>query len=60
MFDSNAYFHSLIHKPVPRKLRACLKCNVEFLADHTYGNRICGSCSAQNNRMAPRCEGAVG
>ena len=36
-----------------KKLRACLKCGIEFLSIG-YGNRTCGSCAAQNSNVAKR------
>jgi ribosomal protein S27AE len=47
------YFYSLVRPSTPKKKRQCLKCGVVFLSAN-YGNRVCGSCAAQNNRAAVR------
>jgi ribosomal protein S27AE len=49
----NSYFYTLIRPTTPKKKRDCLKCGTNFLSAH-YGNRVCGSCAAQNSRAALR------
>jgi ribosomal protein S27AE len=51
--EENSYFFSLIQPNTEKKKRGCLKCGVVFLSAN-YGNRVCGSCAAQNNRASIR------
>jgi hypothetical protein len=46
-------FSRLIVKKTPKKLRNCLKCRVEFVSS-SYGQRVCASCCAQNDRSSIR------
>ena len=51
----DSYFYSLVKPATPKKKRVCLKCGTAFMSSH-YGNRVCGSCAAQNARAAVRAE----
>lgn len=51
----DSYFYTLVRPSTPKKKRVCLKCGTSFLSAH-YGNRVCGSCAAQNSRAATRAE----
>ena len=51
----DSYFYTLVRPTTPKKKRHCLKCSTSFLSAN-YGNRVCGSCAAQNNRAAIRSE----
>mgnify|MGYP006430152487 FL=1 len=51
--EDDSYFYSLVKPTTVKKKRMCLKCGVVFLSAN-YGNRVCGSCAAQNNRAAIR------
>jgi len=53
LIEENSYFFSLISPTTVKKKRRCLKCGIEFLSAN-YGNRVCGSCVAQNNRASIR------
>jgi ribosomal protein S27AE len=53
----DSYFYSLVRPSTPKKKRCCLKCGTSFLSAN-YGNRVCGSCAAQNTRAAIRAESA--
>jgi hypothetical protein len=49
----DSYFYNLVRPGTPKKKRQCLKCRTVFLSAN-YGNRVCGSCAAQNTRAAVR------
>lgn len=51
--EKESYFYSLVRPVTEKKKKACLKCGVVFLSAN-YGNRVCGSCAAQNNRASVR------
>jgi ribosomal protein S27AE len=51
----DSYFYTLVRPTNPKKKRRCLKCSTVFLSAN-YGNRVCGSCAAQNSRAAFRAE----
>jgi ribosomal protein S27AE len=51
--ETDSYFYSLVKPTTAKKKRQCLKCGVVFLSAN-YGNRVCGSCAAQNNRASLR------
>jgi ribosomal protein S27AE len=51
--EEDSYFYSLVKRTTAKKKRGCLKCGVVFLSAN-YGNRVCGSCAAQNNRASVR------
>jgi ribosomal protein S27AE len=51
--EEDSYFYSLVKPSTAKKKRRCLKCSVVFLSAN-YGNRVCGSCAAQNNRASMR------
>lgn len=51
--EEDSYFYSLVKPVTAKKKRACLKCGVVFLSAN-YGNRVCGSCAAQNSRASLR------
>jgi hypothetical protein len=51
--EEDSYFYSLVKRTTDKKKRSCLKCKVVFLSAN-YGNRVCGSCAAQNNRASMR------
>lgn len=51
--EEDSYFYTLVKPSTPKKKRNCLKCGVLFLSAH-YGNRVCGSCAAQNSRASLR------
>ena len=53
LIEENSYFFSLVRPTNSKKKRGCLKCGIVFLSAH-YGNRVCGSCAAQNNRASIR------
>lgn len=54
-FEEDSYFYSMVKQTDPKKKRFCLKCSTAFISSH-YGNRVCGSCAAQNSRAAVRAE----
>jgi len=46
---NESYFWSLVRKPMEKKFRKCLRCQVEFL---TYDARLCGACNGINKKIS--------
>lgn len=47
--------NELIQKTEPYTFKPCLKCGIEF-SSNNKGNRLCGTCAAQNQRSSKRAE----